>query len=204
MHCHWTSAKQFSSLESVVLNAPTVVKLESTLISDWLWHIFFCTHFLKVATQPNTSYSVVFHPAEHLSFPTWMSAPLPPSGLHNHVTQALNMFCLMNGITIIWAFVFHFSADRGREISDTKHSDILCIMTFLAKTPLLLCRVEGHTEGHLVYHLHKGMPFAGYLAQWAYLAMRLPKWQPAKLFSLSVCHQNSLWVVIFMLYFFTP
>jgi hypothetical protein len=29
---------------------------------------------------------------------------------------------------------------------------------FVAQTPLLLCSLDGYTQGHLVYHIHKEVP----------------------------------------------
>jgi hypothetical protein len=51
------------------------------------------------------------------------------------------------------------------------------------------------------FPLHKEVPFAGYLAQWACLAVSLPIQKSVEQFFLGVYHQNNLWVVIIVLYF---
>jgi hypothetical protein len=52
-------------------------------------------------------------------------------------------------------------------------------------------------------HLHKEVPYAGSLAEWACSAMSLPIQKPVNLFSLGVYHQNNLCIMIFVLYLCT-
>jgi hypothetical protein len=59
------------------------------------------------------------------------------------------------------------------------------------------------TQCYLVYHLHKEVPFAGCLVQWTSWAVRLTVQKTVKLFSLGVCHQNNLCIIICVPYFFT-
>jgi hypothetical protein len=82
-----------------------------------------------------------------------------------------------------FVFMWHYPLD----------SNLLCTGTTVA-----LQTFDGHTQGHPVCHRHKEVALSGCLAQWAYLAMRLPVQQPAKLSPLAVCHQGNLWVVIFV------
>jgi hypothetical protein len=75
-------------------------------------------------------------------------------------------------LTYWWLFIFSFA--------------ISFALWSFSQTPLLLFSLDGNTEGHLIYHLHKE-----YQAQWACSAVSLPVQKPMKMF------------VIFVLYFFT-
>jgi hypothetical protein len=131
---------------------------------------------------------------DKLCSPTWTA-----SSIREHWNQQLSqrqwMAYLLSKIWHIhgcfFSLIWHFP------------NIILCIVIFLAQTPLLLFSLDGNTEGHLVYHLLKEVPYAGCLAEWACLAMSLPIWKPVKLFSLGFCHQHNLCFVMFVFYFFT-
>jgi hypothetical protein len=83
--------------------------------------VLFSAHLVKVATQPCPSCSVLFHPMYHngLLPNTWAFQPEWVHIYHllchvNHMTHALNTFCVIGGIPVIWAFVIHFPAYTGK------------------------------------------------------------------------------------------
>jgi hypothetical protein len=82
------------------------------------------------------------------------------------------------------------------------HYPLHCDLS-LTDTIIVFKILDGHTQGHLVYSLHKEVPFAGYLVQWACSALGLPKQQLSNLYSLMIRHQNNVWVVIFVSHLFT-
>jgi hypothetical protein len=78
------------------------------------------------------------------------------------------------------------------------HYPLHCDLSFTV-TIIPLQSLNEHTQDYLLYHLHKEVPFAVYAAQWAVLGNVTASAEASE----DVFLQNTIWVVNFVLYFFT-